>query len=204
MGRRKLDEQEVAEFRAKLMDQALILFAKHGYRDVSIRAIALATGCSAMTPYRYFENKEAIFDACRARAFERFAEFHEQIVDAHPHPVERINALGQGYADYAAAHTDAFRLMFELDQPSEPSNHLTLMGNRAFDTLRNSVRDAVQQGYLKGEPEKLAHLFWATIHGIVVLDLTNKLTYGIDKHALLESFFEGEFTSARNTPEDSK
>ncbi|KZZ55555.1 hypothetical protein A3762_21550 [Oleiphilus sp. HI0125] len=89
--------------------------------------------------------------------------------------------------------------MFELDQPSEPSNHVTLMGNRAFDTLRNSVRDAVQQGYLKGEPEKLAHLFWATIHGIVVLDLTNKLTYGIDKHALLESFFEGEFTSARNT-----
>ncbi len=73
MGRKKLTEEQITRFQATLLDAALKLFAEEGYEAVSIRTLARAVGCSAMTPYRYFTDKAAIFDACRYRAFEELA-----------------------------------------------------------------------------------------------------------------------------------
>lgn len=197
MGRRKLKDQEIEQFRSTLMDTALRLFAKEGYKTVSTRSLAAAAGCSAMTPYRYFKDKAAIFDACRCRAFTDFAQSQERVAEQHLQPMTRLKALGQAYANYATDNPDAFRLMFELDQSEQSSKGLVNAEHRAFNTLRVAVSEAVQQGVLKGDPANLAHFFWASLHGIVILDLSNKLIHGRSKHTLLKSLFDGDFTSAK-------
>lgn len=199
MGRKKLSEQAKQEFRDALLAAALKLFAESGYESVSIRALSKAVGCSAMTPYRYFEHKAAIFDACRCRAFEDFAEAQELVAARHRDPLQRIRALGEAYAAFVDNHPAAFRLMFELDQQLEPGSELRKAERRAFRTLRDAVTEAVQRGRLRGDPITLAHLYWTSLHGIVVLSLTRKLVHGRTRSVLLGALFEGAFTRAASS-----
>lgn len=196
MGRKKLTVEQVDQFRTALLDAALELFVEVGYEAVSIRALAAAVGCSAMTPYRYFDDKAAIFDACRCRAFENFADIQESTAAKHPQPMERIRFLGQAYATYANDNPGAFRLMFELNQSEKSSRALRKAEQRAFDTLRQSVTEGVEQDFIRGDADTLAHLYWAALHGIVVLQATGKLVHGRSKNTLLKALFGGVFTSA--------
>ncbi len=194
MGRKKLSKQGRRAFRDALLRAALKLFAENGYDAVSIRALAEAVGCSAMKPYRYFDDKSAIFDACRCHAFEGFAEVQELVATRHADPLKRIRALGEAYASFADENPAAFRLMFELEhQPKESSSGLKKAERRAFRTLRDAVAEAVKQGRLQGNPVSLAHLYWTSLHGIVVLNLNGKLVHGRSKYTLLKSLFDGAF-----------
>lgn len=197
MGRKKLTEDERAAFRTRLLDTALELFADDGFDAVSIRSLAKKLGCSAMTPYRYFDDKAAIFNACRAQAFEDFAKNQEAIASKHSDPRARVKALGQAYASFADKRPFEFRLMFEVEQPGEPSDQLVEAEQRAFATIRNAVDESVSAGYMVGDALTLAHMLWATLHGMVVLDLNGKLVHGRAKRTLLTAFFDGVFSSAR-------
>ncbi len=72
MPRAALSDHDVERFRDELCRVATLRFAEHGYGGVTLRALAAELGCSPMTPYRYFENKAAIFEAVRLAALERF------------------------------------------------------------------------------------------------------------------------------------
>ena len=74
MTRAALTQDEITSFRGEICEAATRLFAEHGYGGVTLRAISAEVGCSPMTPYRYFADKNAIFTAVRAAAFERFTE----------------------------------------------------------------------------------------------------------------------------------
>ena len=54
------------------------LFAERGPQGVTMRELARELGVSAMTPYRYFKDKESILAAVRANAFDDFAAALEQ------------------------------------------------------------------------------------------------------------------------------
>ncbi|HEY3889596.1 MAG TPA: helix-turn-helix domain-containing protein, partial [Caulobacteraceae bacterium] len=62
-----LTDNDLARFRDRLCDVAERLFAEHGAEAVTIRQMAAELGVSAMTPYRYFKDKDAILAAVRAR-----------------------------------------------------------------------------------------------------------------------------------------
>jgi len=192
MGRRKLSNEEKELTRSKLLDHAQALFVEQGYDGVSIRSIAKTAECSSMLPYRYFENKEAIFDAVRCRAFERFADEQETIALKEANPVNRIRALGQAYSRFADRHTNEFRLMFELSQPHKPSTLLKKAEKRSFVTLRTALEEAVAAQQLQGDPAILAHMYWTALHGIVTLDLAGKLVHGVKKRKLLDALFRNE------------
>jgi len=70
---KNLSAAEVDAFRIRLCEVAQHRFASEGRDGVSMRQLADALGCSPMTPYRYFRNKDEILAAVRTAAFERFA-----------------------------------------------------------------------------------------------------------------------------------
>ena len=111
---RPLSSEEIQEFRDALCRVAERLFAEHGYGGVTLRAMARELGCSAMTPYRYFENKEAIFTAVRTKAFIRHGEVFEKIAGEHRDPLERLRAYAYAYVGFARDEPHAYRIMFEI------------------------------------------------------------------------------------------
>ena len=90
------------------------------------------------------------------------------------------------YVRLALDHPDEYRVMFELGQDSEELYpKLAEESHRAFAALERAVALAVEAGVLVGEPRLVAHLLWASIHGMVSLHLAGKLTLGFTLDDLL-------------------
>jgi len=179
--RAALSRQDIDAFREQLCAVAARRFAEHGFAGVTLRGLAADLGCSPMTPYRYFRDKGEIFAAVRAAAFARVAEAEEACLREHAgaDALTRLRALASTYIAFAQAEPDAYRIMFELTQPDSAEHpDLEREGLRAWEPLRAVVSDAVDGGLVAGDPDTLAHVCWAAIHGAVALHLAGKLSLG--------------------------
>jgi len=114
---RNLAESDIKAFRNRLCTMAEKLFAERGPQAVTMRELARELGVSAMTPYRYFHDKEEILAAVRAAAFDRFAAALEVAATVKGSSVVRANAVGRAYVDFAFRESDAYKLMFDINQP---------------------------------------------------------------------------------------
>ncbi len=191
MPRAALGPHDIAAFRRRATDAAMHLFAARGYPAVTMRAVAAALEVSPMTPYRYLEGKQALFAQVRAEAFRRFADRLEAALAARGgrDPLARLARLKRAYVGFALEQPDAYRIMFELRQPDAAGHpELIAESRRAFGALHRTVAAAVADGQLAGDPLTIAHLLWASAHGLVSLHLAGKLVAG----RTLEQLVAGE------------
>jgi AcrR family transcriptional regulator len=204
MARTALSPDAVGAFREHLVAVAARRFAEQGYAGVTLRTLAAELGCSPMTPYRYFRNKAEIFAAVRAAAFTRFADAQERAAAATPDPLGRLRALGLAYLHFASADADGYRLMFELTQPADTSlPELDAQAARAWSPLREATAAAIAAGVLTGDPDRIAHVFWASLHGAVALHLAGKLTLGCDLETLTTALMDTLVGGAAAPPSGS-
>lgn len=193
---RALSSPQIDEFREKLCDAATKLFATHGQEGFTLRALAAELGISPMTPYRYFKDKDEILAAVRARAFDRFAETLEAAFEGPGGSIERALRVGDAYVRFAFEESDSYRLMFALSQPSESDYpDLVRASNRARKTMTAYVQKLVEEGELEGDPDMIGHVFWASVHGAIVLELAGKLTADCDfahiRKAMMFALYRG-------------
>jgi AcrR family transcriptional regulator len=174
---KNLSSAKVEAFRARLCDAAERRFAKHGVDGVTMRQLADELGCSAMTPYRYFRDKDEILAAVRAAAFDRFADAMEKAARSRGDAAAKARAVGAAYIRFALSDQRAYRLMFDLSQPDQDRfAELVRASTRARRTMAGFVERMIEEGILAGDPEVLGQLFWAASHGLVVLHLAGKLS----------------------------
>ena len=178
---RILTSDDVAGFRERLCEVAERLFADQGPQAVSMRQLATELGVSPMTPYRYFKDKDDILAAVRASGFDRFAAALEEALAATPDPAARGAAVGDAYVRFAVEHPAAYRLMFDLEQPTEADHpELVRATTRARATLTDFVGGLVTEGLIVGDAQEVALVFWAALHGLIVLRLAGKLPPELD------------------------
>ncbi|MEO8813419.1 MAG: TetR/AcrR family transcriptional regulator, partial [Caulobacteraceae bacterium] len=184
-----LSPDDIAGFRDRLIDAAERLFAEHGTEVVTIRQIAGELGVSAMTPYRYFRDKDAILAAVRARGFDRHAEALEHAYADHPGDTAgRARAIGAAYVDFALANPETYKLMFDFKQPSEGDYpDLVRAGRRSHATMTLHLRDLARAGQLNGDPELFGHLYWAALHGPLMLQFAGMLPAKYDVRRLIDA-----------------
>lgn len=186
MSRAALSEGEILAFRRKTVEAATRLFAAQGYEAVTMRAIAAELGTSAMAPYRYFENKAEIFAMVRAEAYRRFADAQEAAFRSAEEPLVRLLSMRDAYVRFALGNPDQYRVMFELRQePEEKYPALAEQSGRAFRWLEDAVGLAIAAGDMEGEATTVAHQLWASVHGLVTLELAGKLRLGKTLEELL-------------------
>jgi AcrR family transcriptional regulator len=204
-----LSPADIEAFRSRLCDVAEVLFAAHGPDGVTIRQLADAMGVSSMTPYRYFKDKDAILAAVRTRAFSRFAEAMEatdRILEAalarsrKSAPAEKVGGRkaspderpGNAYLDFALANPAAYRLMFDVNQPTfQNYPDLVAAMDRARSTMGGGLRKLAAEGRFAGDVDLTAHIFWLVMHGAVMLELAGALDgYGYDARTLAQPALE--------------
>ena len=184
---KNLTDEDVAKFRDRLCDVAEHLFAEHGAEAVTIRQLASALGVSAMTPYRYFKDKDAILAAVRARAFDRHAEALEAARKTPDlDPAERAEAIGHAYVRFALENPEAYKLMFDIRQPSaEAYPDFVRAAARSHATMTAHLLDLKAAGHFDGDPDYVGHLYWAALHGPIMLQLSGMLEGPFDAAALI-------------------
>lgn len=182
-----LTDEDVARFRDRLCDVAERLFAEHGPEAVTIRQLAAELGVSPMTPYRYFKDKDAILAAVRTRAFDRHADALEEArAGAGGEAVARANAISAAYVRFALDHPEAYKLMFDVNQPTaEDYPDFVRAGARSKATMTAHLLDLKAAGIFDGDPDYVGHLYWAALHGPIMLQLSGLLAPPLDAPALI-------------------
>lgn len=195
MGRPTLKPEEISEFRERLCDAALKLFAEEGYEGFTLRGLGVALDCSPTTPYRYFRNKADIFAAVCARAFESLCDAQKAAEVGVSEPWDRIRAQGRSYAGFARANPSAYRVMFSLERSPEgldPDDKLSYAEpiRRSWQILLGCFAAASDAGLLEGDPARIAHSFWASIHGVMALELGDRIVAGLSSDEVLDEVIE--------------
>jgi AcrR family transcriptional regulator len=180
-----LSKADIAAFRERLCDIAEEKFAARGPDAVTLRDLADAMGVSSMTPYRYFKDKDAILAAVRARAFNRFAQAMEDAFEALKDGRQSNKQPGGAYIDFALNNRAAYRMMFDVNQPTmDQYPDLVAAMDRAKDTMTAGWKHMKAKGMMQGDVETIAHIFWAAMHGPIMLELAGLLHKPLDGRSL--------------------
>jgi AcrR family transcriptional regulator len=170
-----------------MCDAAAHLFAREGREAFTLRRLAGELGVSPMTPYRYFKDKDEILAAVRARAFNRFSRMLEDAFAQSGDARVRAAATCEAYIRFALEDPSSYKLMFDLSQSDAGYPELEKAASRARMTLTRHIHPLVDAGILEGDPERISRVFWAMLHGAVMLHLAGKLE--CDLRALLGEAF---------------
>lgn len=172
MGITERREREKEEIRQKILDAARDLFTRDGYDRVTMRGIAEAIEYSPTTIYHHFEDKD---DVVRSLCELDFARLLGALASEKPaeDPVEQIRRLGLAYARFGLENPNHYRFMFMTPGKLETPQDHSESGLQSFGLLRGAVERAVAAGRLRsGDPDTMAQVLWASLHGVVALLIT--------------------------------
>jgi AcrR family transcriptional regulator len=183
---RVLSTTDISDFRERLCDAAEKLFAEHGLEAVTMRQLAGELGVSPMTPYRYFADKDAILAAVRARAFNRHAEALESAYNEAPGDAgDKSDRVGAAYLTFALENPEAYKLMFDVRQPTETDYpDLVRAQSRSRATMTAYLEALKDAGLFQGDIELTGLMFWAALHGPIMLQLSGMLSKTYDAAAV--------------------
>lgn len=156
-----------------ILDAALPVFVRYGFRKTTMADIARAAGISRASLYLSFSSKEELFRAGSARAHRQTMTEVEAALDAPGSVFDRMEAavatFQRGLIVPLGASADA-RELFEINM--ELAADITLeTRDRLLDRLSQALREAADSGEIKldrieAEPASLAGIILAAMSGI--------------------------------------
>jgi AcrR family transcriptional regulator len=171
-------EAERQQLRTLIIDSARTLFVSKGVDAVTMREIAKQIGYSATSIYLHFADKDALLRAILDVDMLALATSLKTILQIAD-PVERMRALGQGYAEFALAYPNHYRLMFMAERmPCDPEKSSLQQNNAeqdAYFLLKTVVNDVYVAGRFREDLQDvdlIAQTIWASIHGVCSLQIS--------------------------------
>jgi AcrR family transcriptional regulator len=155
----------------RILEAASELLSKEGASALSVRRIAAAAGCSTMGLYSRFGGKDGVVDELYAEGFERLVDGMRRnpVTDD---PLADLRRGVQCYRDTALANATHYMVMFGGAVPGfVPSDASHELAHNAFNGLVAKVARCTDAGLLDGSPDQIAEVLWASIHGLVMLEL---------------------------------
>ena len=176
MGTKQRRERQKESLRQEILDAARELFVKDGYDNVSMRRIAERIEYSPTTIYLYFEDKaDLLFHLCE-ETFAKLANNAEELLKDQSDPIQTLRMIGLAYVDFGLKHPNHYRVTF-INRPLEhfdPAHHEKSMGRQAFNLLKRSVEQCVNQKKIREiDVDVASQALWAAVHGITSLLITH-------------------------------
>ena len=158
--------------RRALLDAASALLLAEGPGALTMRRVAGVVGCSTTVLYTMFGGKEGLADALYREGFERLRRRLEA-TDTDPDPLGRLRALAHAYRDSALAERGYYGVMFQQAIPGfRPSSASLTVAGASLHVLARAVGAAMEaQALAPGDPQAVAEVLWAAVHGVVSLEL---------------------------------
>jgi len=172
-GRRGSYAKGVAK-REEILDRALEVVAREGYRGASVKELAEAVGLSQAGLLHYFDSKEELFtEILRKRDevdSERFGRMSGGDLD--------FPDMRRGYVEVVRHNADLpglvqlfSRMSVDATDPEHPAHRFFLVrGAKLRETFRGAIRSAQDEGRITSavDAETLARIFQAVSDGMQV------------------------------------
>ena len=157
--------------RETLLDAALRLLEERGPGALRIRDLAAAAEQSTMGVYTHFGSKQGLLEQLYLHGFRRL-EDRLNSVPSDGQGRQELLAFALAYRAFALDNEALYGLMFERATPDfVPSDASRLAGLSTFEMLATRVADWRPDFT---DPAADAHLVWATMHGLVTIELMHR------------------------------
>ncbi|MEV5596379.1 TetR-like C-terminal domain-containing protein [Streptomyces sp. NPDC052496] len=169
MGRPRTNDEAVKE---RLVVCATEMLATQPRESVTVRAVAAAAEASTTAVYSLFGGKDGLIGAVRDRAV---AGLYQDVsaVRTSDDPLADLYALAVAYRQWGCGNRHLYTVLFGGVQSFDPSGKVG-----AGDPIRPLLA-AIERGLaasvLAGEATSIALSIWATLHGLVILELAGAL-----------------------------
>lgn len=158
----KFEQNRAEERHGRILDAALKVFARKGYRDSSVDDIAGQSDTSKGGVYFHFPGKQAIFLALMDRAASRLLDRVEAAIAPEPEPVARAEAALHVVLRTFARHRALARLFLVEAYGAGREFHARLMEIHELfiGVIKRHLDDAVAAGAIAPVDTELAGRIW--------------------------------------------
>lgn len=179
-----------AELAGRLVDEAARLLTEQGPAALTTRAVTAAAGTSTTAVYALFGGKAGLVREMYDEGFRRLGAALRAVPVTEDLAGDLL-ALGCRYRQAALANPQLYELMFAHPVPGfRPDAGSAVAADEAYQPLREAVRRCADAGRLRsGSADDVATHLWATVHGLVSLELHDWLSADEDER-------ETRFTAA--------
>lgn len=148
--------------RGKILDAALEVFSRRGYRDSAVDEIASGAQTSKGGVYFHFPNKQAIFLALLDRMAGMLRDRAEVAIAAHDDPVEKLDAALLVVVRTFAGHRSLARLFLveALGAGREFNARMAAIHDDFARLIARHLDDAVAQGAIPPLDTRVAGRAW--------------------------------------------
>jgi AcrR family transcriptional regulator len=181
--------------RESLLEAALRLVEERGPGALRIRDLSEATGRSTMGVYTHFGSKQGLLEQLYLHGFGRL-EDRLKTVPSDESGRQELLAFALAYRAFALDNEALYGLMFERAAPDFiPSDASRMAGLTTFEMLAHRIAEWRPD---LADPAPRAHLVWATMHGLVSIELMHR-RWGGPLVAHLQGDSEQSFATAINS-----
>lgn len=189
MGRKPKSQNEVDDFRTKILDTTLKLISEGGYEAFTIRKLGPTLGIAPKTVYNYFSSKDEIYLHILTHGFELLYEVIQRSVEAETDPLKKLESLARAFACFGFEKPNYYDLMFTWHVPKFndfKGTELEALAYRELQTAMKSfnllceiVEDIANRYSSVPQNDSLTYAIqlFAAIHGIVALRNNSLLNY---------------------------
>ncbi|MDG4657416.1 TetR/AcrR family transcriptional regulator [Ectobacillus antri] len=137
--------------REKILQEATMLFAVHGYNDTTIAKVANAAGISFGSVFTYFASKEELFYATIKEPLEKLGEELLSFDSNAVNPMKEIEALVQKHVLLISQQPVYLRLFQQvLGQPERFKREFEIL-NQFFQLFQNKMGILIKRGQELGQ-----------------------------------------------------
>jgi AcrR family transcriptional regulator len=167
--------------------EASIALAREGGPDrVVLREAARVAGVSHSAAYRHFADRDALLVEVSRHARSELAAEMRRRVNRAKDPLERLQAVGTAYVDFALTQPGLFRTAFishpaathaeDHDRPAGPETRSPVDGAEPLEILGQVLDQAQDAGLLDPSRRPGAEIAaWSAVHGLASLLLDGPL-----------------------------
>ena len=142
------EERPVRDRSQEVLDAAVDIFARRGYRATSMRDLAEAVGLSKPAIYHYVRSKEELLVTLYRRVVEEGIESAREIVSTQQEPMAALRAVLADRVRYTCENRRLLRIFFEEESelPAELMETVREQRRRYEDALIELLVRATQTG----------------------------------------------------------
>ena len=166
----------------KILEAALEVFSDKGYHVATVDEIAEHAGLGKGTVYRYFANKEALFNELVRIRLEDLEHRASVVLGSHDDVVRMIIKYLRVYFDFFDQNQHLYRVIVQehLDFGNEMHELYIKKVLRRLPTLKRKVFEATQQGVFKDvDFQTVFYGVMGFVHGVIQKWLAHDCAYSL-------------------------
>jgi AcrR family transcriptional regulator len=184
--RRAPPKRAEGDLRTAVLDAARQRLVREGYRDLSMRDVARAVGCSVSSIYLYFAGKDALVHALMDEGFARWQRRMREVADAEEGAEARLEAVCRAYVEFGLANPEFYEIMymFHSDRMARYPKELFRRARRNLEYIGELAAAYAGEAAAGTAPDAAAvraTALWATLHGIVSTIVADRLDRRLDR-----------------------